>query len=55
MQIGLFFCDHLFKRASRKSVIKIDQTILYKKLNYIYKNPDKHIDIIKQILELPND
>jgi hypothetical protein len=51
----LIVSDHLFKRASRKSGIKIDPTILYKKLNYIYKNPHKHIDIVKQILELPND
>jgi len=47
--------DHLYEKALKKSGIKIDPTILYKKLNYIYKNPDKHVDIIKQILELPND
>jgi hypothetical protein len=47
--------DYLFKKASRKSKIKIDPNILYKKLNHIYKNPDKHIDIIKQILEVPTD
>jgi hypothetical protein len=27
--------------------------MLYKKLNSIYKNPDKHIEIIKEILDLP--
>ena len=47
--------DEPFKKASRKSGIKIEPKILYKKLNYIYKNPDKHIDIIKQILDLPVD
>lgn len=47
--------DQSFKKASRKGGIKIDATILYKKLNYLYKNPDKHIDIIKQILKLPTD
>jgi predicted nucleotidyltransferase len=51
----LIISDHLFKKALKKSGIKIDPTILYKKLNYIYKNPDKHINIIKQILEIPTD
>lgn len=51
----LIITDHLFKKASRKSKIKIDSKILYEKLNHIYKNPDKHIDIIKQILEFPSD
>ncbi|MFB5600005.1 MAG: helix-turn-helix domain-containing protein [Nitrososphaeraceae archaeon] len=45
--------DRPFKRASRKSGIKIDPSMLYKKLNSIYKNPDKHIEIIKEILDLP--
>jgi hypothetical protein len=45
--------DRSFKRASRKSGIKIDPKMLYKKLNSIYKNPDKHIEIIKEILDLP--
>jgi len=45
--------DHLFKTASQKSGIKIDPKMLYKKLNSIYKNPDKHIEIIKEILDLP--
>ncbi len=44
--------DRSFKRASRKSGIKIDPNMLYKKLNSIYKNPDKHIEIIKEILDL---
>ena len=51
----LIITNNLFKKASRKSGIKIDPKILYKKLNHIYKNPDKHIDIIKQILELQTD
>ncbi|HSF51680.1 MAG TPA: hypothetical protein VLA74_13045 [Nitrososphaeraceae archaeon] len=51
----LVIIDHLFKKASRRGKIKIDPNILYKKLNHIYKNPDKHIDIIKQILEFPSD
>ncbi len=51
----LIITDYLFKKASRKSKIKIEPNILYKKLNHIYKNPDKHIDIIKQILEVPTD
>lgn len=51
----LIITDHLFKKASRKSKIKIDPKILYEKLNHIYKNPDKDIDIIKQILELQTD
>lgn len=51
----LIITDQLFKKASRKSKIKIDPKILYKKLNHIYKNPDKHIDIIKQILDLQTD
>ena len=45
--------DDLFKTASLKSGIKIDPKMLYKKLNSIYKNPDKHIKIIKEILEFP--
>lgn len=48
----LVISDRLFKRASRKSGIKIDPNMLYKKLNSIYKNPDKHIEIIKEILDL---
>jgi hypothetical protein len=51
----LIISDLPFKRASRKSGIKIDPNILYKKLSYIYKNPGKHVDIIKQILEFPRD
>ncbi|MGB9169208.1 MAG: hypothetical protein WCB31_09810, partial [Nitrososphaeraceae archaeon] len=51
----LIISDLPFKRASRKSGIKIDPNILYKKLNYIDKNPGKHVDIIKQILEFPSD
>lgn len=51
----LVITDQLFKKASRKSGIKIDPKILYKKLNHIYKNPDKHLDIIKQIYELQTD
>lgn len=51
----LIISDLPFKRASRKRGIKIDPNILYKKLNHIYKNPDKHIDIIKQILDLQTD
>jgi hypothetical protein len=50
----LIVSDYLFKKASKKSKIKIDPKILYEKLNHIYKNPDKHIDIIKQILEVKN-
>jgi len=45
--------NHLFKRASRKSGIKIDPKVLYKKLNSIYKNPDKHVEIINEIMDLP--
>ena len=45
--------DDLFKTASLKSGMKIDPKMLYKKLNSIYKNPDKHIKIIKKKLDLP--
>jgi hypothetical protein len=42
--------DERFEKASKKSGIKIDQKILYNKLNSIYKEPDKHLDILKQIM-----
>ena len=45
--------DRLFEIASRRSGTKIDRNMLYRKLNSIYKNPHKHIEIIKQILKLP--
>ena len=34
---------------------KIDPKTLYKKLNSIYKEPDKNIDIVKQIMTSSND
>ncbi len=37
----------VFEKASKKIGIKIDQKILYNKLNSIYKEPDKHLDISK--------
>ena len=42
--------DERYKKASKKSGLKIDQKILYNKLNSIYKEPDKHLDIVKQIM-----
>jgi len=42
--------DESFEKASKKIGIKIDQKILYNKLNSIYKEPNKHLDIIKQII-----
>ena len=42
--------DESFEKASKKIGIKFDQKILYNKLNSIYKEPNKHLDIIKQII-----
>ena len=47
--------DRLFKKASRKTGIKIDPKTLYKKLNSIFKEPDKYIDIVKQIRNSSTD
>lgn len=47
--------DTPFKKASRIAKIKIEPKILYKKLNRIYKEPHKHIDILKQIMNSSND
>jgi hypothetical protein len=47
--------DTPFKKASRIAKIKIEPKILYKKLNLIYKEPHKHIDILKQIMNSSND
>ena len=44
--------DRRFKKASKKAKIKIEPIPLYKKLNAIYKEPDKHIEIVKQIMDL---
>jgi hypothetical protein len=46
----MVFSDSNFKKASKLMKAKIDPKILYKKLNSIYKEPDKHIDIVKQIM-----
>jgi len=46
----MVFSDSKFKKASKIMKVKIDPKILYKKLNSVYKNPDKHIDIVKQIM-----
>ena len=51
----LVISDRLFKKASRKAGIKIDPKTLYKKLNSIFKEPDKHIDIVKQIMNSSTD
>ena len=42
--------DSKFKKASKITKTKIDPKTLYKKLNSVYKEPDKHIDIVKQIM-----
>ena len=42
--------DSKFKKASKIMKAKIDPKILYKKLNAVYRQPDKHIDIVKQIM-----
>ena len=46
----IIISDESFEKASKKIGIKIDQKILYNKLNSIYKEPNKHLDIIKQII-----
>jgi hypothetical protein len=51
----LVISDRLFKKASRKTGIKIDPKTLYKKLNSIFKEPDKHIDIVKIIMNSSTD
>jgi hypothetical protein len=42
--------DESLEKASKKIGIKIDQKTFYKKLNSIYRRPDEHIDIVKQIM-----
>ena len=42
--------DERFEKASKKIGIKIDRKIIYNKLNSIYKEPDKHLDLVKQIM-----
>ncbi|MGI9010493.1 MAG: hypothetical protein ACR2F1_04815 [Nitrososphaeraceae archaeon] len=51
----LMISDTPFEKASRKIGIKINSKTLYKKLNSIYKEPHKHIDIVKQIMNSSND
>ena len=46
--------DSKFKKASKIIKAKVDPKILYKKLNSIYKEPDIHIDIVKQIMNSSN-
>jgi hypothetical protein len=46
----MVFSDDKFRLASKLTKTKIDPKTLYKKLNSVYKDPDKHIDIIKQIM-----
>jgi hypothetical protein len=46
----MVFSDESLEKASRKIGIKIDRKTFYKKLNSIYKEPDKHTDIVKQIM-----
>ena len=50
----MVFSDSKFKKASKIMKAKIDPKTLYKKLNSIYKEPDKHIDIVKQIMNSTN-
>ena len=50
----MVFSDDKFKKASKIMKAKIDPKILYKNLNSVYKEPDKHIDIVKQIMNSPN-
>ena len=50
----MVFSDSKFKKASKIMKAKIDPKILYKKLNSVYKEPDKHIDIVKQIMNSSN-
>ena len=42
--------DESLEKASRKIGIKIDRKQFYKKLNSIYKEPHKHPDLVKQIM-----
>ena len=51
----MIISDSKFRKASKIMKTKIDPKILYKKLNSIYKEPDKNIDIVKQIMTSSND
>ena len=46
----LVISDESLEKASRKIGIKIDRKQFYKKLNSIYKEPHKHPDLVKQIM-----
>ena len=50
----MVFSDDKFNKASKIMKAKIDPNTYMIQLNSIYKKPDKHIDIVKQIMNSSN-